>query len=103
MLTNQKRVEMYHQVIHIFRYCDSEEIMSLRESFVSLSANPGQASQRVTVSDLCKLYLTQDSIVNNFKDVFGYQNENLALRFYNILAEGFNGVHIYLPTFYVKL
>lgn len=75
----------------------------MRESFVQLCANPGNASQRVSVSDLCLLYLTQDSIVNNFKEVFGYRNENLALRLYNILADGFNGVHIYLPTFYVKL
>ena len=45
------------------------------------------------------IYLTQNSIVSNFKNVFGYHSENLALRFYNILANGFNGIHIYLPVF----
>ena len=52
---------------------------------------------------MCDVYLTQDSLVKNFHLVFGYPNETLALRFYNILANGYNGVHIYLPTFIAKL
>ena len=42
-------------------------------------------------------------MVNNFYKVFGYRNETLALRFYNILSEGYRGVHIFLPVFYTKL
>lgn len=49
------------------------------------------------------IYLTQDSILNNFIKVFGYRNEQLALRFYNFLAGGFKGVRIYLPTYAIKL
>lgn len=55
------------------------------------------------VKDLCDIYLTQESIVNNFWKVFGYRNETLAIRFYSFLADGYQGVHIYLPVFYAKL
>jgi len=41
--------------------------------------------------------------VENFHKVFGYRNETLAVRFYSILADGFNGAYIYLPTFCIKL
>ena len=47
--------------------------------------------------------MTQDSILTNFNQVFGYRNDPLALRFYNILADGKRGIHIYLPTYCVKL
>ena len=53
--------------------------------------------------DLCSVYLTQDSIVANFHKVFGYNNETLAIRLYNLMADGKRGVHIYLPTYCIKL
>ena len=53
--------------------------------------------------DLCSVYLTQDSIVANFHKVFGYNNEALAIRLYNLMADGKRGVHIYLPTYCIKL
>ena len=49
------------------------------------------------------VYLTQQSIVNQFKQVFGYRNETLALRFYNYLADGYRGIRIFLPNFIIKL
>ena len=49
------------------------------------------------------VYLTQESIINNFEKVFGYRNETLSIRFYNYLAEGYKGVRIYIPTFIIKL
>lgn len=39
----------------------------------------------------------------NFHEVFGYKNDTLAFRFYNLLADGFNGQRIFLPRFYAKL
>ena len=47
--------------------------------------------------------MTQESIIENMGLVFGYRNENLAIRFYNILSDGYKGMHIYLPTFLIKL
>ena len=52
---------------------------------------------------MVNVYLTQESIVQNFVKVFKYRNECLALRLYNYLADGFKGVHIFLPTFIFKL
>lgn len=79
------------------------DISAARDTFNKLAANPRPIASLLAAKDLCDIYLTQDSIVNNFHTVFGYRNETLALRFYNILSEGYNGVHIYMPTFYTKL
>ena len=77
---------------------------ALRKSFVKLAFNPpAVARDAARQKDLCNIYLTQDSIIANFHQVFGYRNETLALRFYNILADGKRGIHIYLPTYCVKL
>ena len=77
---------------------------ALRKSFVKLAFNPPQvARDAVHQRDLCNIYMTQDSIIANFHQVFGYRNDQLALRFYNILADGKRGIHIYLPTYCVKL
>ena len=97
---NNRRQEQYHNSI---ANLGIKELISVRESFVKLSANPKSMVHLQKVRDLCNIYLTQGSIVNNFYKVFGYRNETLALRFYNILADGYQGVHIYLPTFYAKL
>jgi len=75
----------------------------IRANFIRLSANPKPPAQLQNSRDLCNVYCTEKSIVSNFHHVFGYRNENLALRFYNLLADGFNGVYIFLPTFAVKL
>ena len=77
---------------------------ALTSSFIKLSYNP--SSKRVELiksRDLCNIYMTQDSIVTNFNKVFGYNNEALAVRLYNIMADGKRGVHIYLPTYCMKL
>ena len=84
-------------------YMPIETVRSLRKSFIRLAANPKPAEQLINTKDLVDVYLTQDSIVANFQTVFGYKNENLALRFYNILANGYNGMHVYLPIFLAKL
>lgn len=77
--------------------------MSLRDSFLKLAANPRPLGHLVQIRDLCDIYITQESLIEKFHKVFGYRNEILSLRFYNILADGYNGVHIYLPTFCAKL
>lgn len=53
--------------------------------------------------DELQLFLTQQSILENFKKVFLVYNESLALRFYNVLSEGVNMKRIYLPKFLAKL
>ena len=76
---------------------------SIRNSFLLLSYNPRPIRELFALGKLLGIYLTKDSIINNFHKVFGYRNENLAIRFYNLLSEGFNGVHIYLPNYCIKL
>ena len=76
---------------------------TLRGSFLKLSKNPKPITQLLNTADLVNVYCTQDSIVENFQTVFGYRNETLAMRFYSLLADGHNGVYIYLPTFCIKL
>ena len=75
----------------------------LRDSFLKLASNPKPLSQLLNNKDLVNVYLTQDSIVKNFNNVFGYRNETLAMRFYNYMADGYKGVHIFIPTFVIKL
>ena len=77
---------------------------ALMTSFSKLAHN--QTTQKmvsIRSKDLCTIYLTQDSIVANFHKVFGYNNEALAIRLYNLMADGKRGVHIYLPTYCIKL
>ena len=97
---NEKRVDQY---IRVLTFIKVEDMLKLRGSFLQLSDNAKPLSELVKISDLCDIYLTQDSLLNNFPKVFGYRSDTLALRFYNILANGFNGVHVYFPTFLVKL
>ena len=98
-----RRLEQYERVLVELAHVKADEQAAIENSFRKLCANPQPAAQMVTKADLCGLYLTQDSIVNRFHEVFGYRNENLALRLYNVLSDGYNQVHIYLPTFYMKL
>ena len=49
------------------------------------------------------MYCTQNSITNNFAQVFGYRNDVLANRLYNLLGEKQKLRRIYLPTFVIKL
>ena len=75
------------------------------DSFNKMAENPMTKGNAATQStqNLCKIYLTDKSISRNMEKVFGYRNENLALRFYNLLADGYKGVYIYYPTFLTKL
>ena len=80
-----------------------KELRPLKLQFLKLSVNPKPLSKLQVVKDLVNVYLTQESIINNFEKVFGYRNETLSIRFYNYLAEGYKGVRIYIPTFIIKL
>ena len=55
------------------------------------------------LADWCNMYLTRQSIIDNFHRIFNYRNDSLAVRFYNLLADGFNMRQIYLPLYLVKL
>lgn len=74
----------------------------LKITFMKLAVNP-KSLKMLLNKDLVDVYMTQQSIMINFQKVFGYRNETLATRFYNILAEGFKDVRIYLPIFITKL
>ena len=49
------------------------------------------------------LYLTCDSIVTNFSQVFNYSNKVLATRLYAVLSKGYNMQHIYFDDYLVRL
>jgi len=49
------------------------------------------------------MFISQQSILENFKKVFMIFNESLALRFYNVLAHGTNFNRVYLTTYLTKL
>ena len=49
------------------------------------------------------MFLTQQSILENFRRVFKIHNESLALRLYNILADGIKMKRIYLPKYLATL
>lgn len=97
---NQKRRDQYH---NLSSHVDIKELRPLKLQFLKLSVNPKPLSKLQDVKDLVNVYLTQESIINNFEKVFGYRNETLSIRFYNYLAEGYKGVRIYIPTFITKL
>lgn len=72
---------------------DASQIKTLFKSFEALSCN------RSTEDDKLSIYLTRDSILENFKRVFHVYNESTALRFYNVLSDGINMKRIYLPKY----
>lgn len=45
------------------------------------------------------MFLTKESILENYQRVFSIFSETLALRFYNILSDGVNMKRIYLPKY----
>jgi len=70
---------------------------------LKLAHNPRPLSKLERPEDWCEIYLTRDSIIDNFKHLFRYENGSLAVRFYNLLADGYNMRQIYLPLYLVKL
>ena len=95
-----KRQEQYQALIS---QIGIKDLRTLSTNFIKLAYNPKPLNQLINNKDLVNVYLTQQSIVNQFTKVFGYRNETLALRFYNYLAEGYRGVRIFLPNFIIKL
>lgn len=91
------------QLQNLVQFVEVKDMRTLRNTFLQLAANPKPLSKLVHNKDMVNIYITQESIVNNFEKVFGYRNETLALRFYNLLSGGFKGVHIYIANFIVKL
>ncbi|CDW75286.1 UNKNOWN [Stylonychia lemnae] len=89
-----KRLQQYQKLQKVF---DKPLLKSLVNSFRLLSKN------RQYEDDKLSLFLTQESISENFKKVFNAFNESVALRFYNILSEGVNMKRIYLPKYLTTL
>jgi hypothetical protein len=67
------------------------------KSFSLLSQNSPQEK------NILNLFISQQSILDNFKKVFTIHNESMALRLYNLLSDGVNFNRIYLPTFLTRL
>ena len=85
------------QMQKILQTCDRKAVKCLSKSFKLMAAN------RQTEGDKLHLFLTKDSILENFRKVFTVANESLALRLYNLLAEGVNLRRVYLPQYLAKL
>jgi len=85
------------QLQKILKQNDKKVVKSLTKSFKLLAAN------RLAEGDKLHMFLTKDSILDNFRKVFCVANESLALRLYNLLADGVNMKRIYLPKYLVKL
>ena len=68
---NLRRQEQYQSIIKVGLIA-IESIISLRKTFIKLSANPKPADEIIEIKNLLDVYLSQDSIVNNFAQVFGY-------------------------------
>lgn len=49
------------------------------------------------------LFITQESIIRNFKLVFEMHNEVFATRFYNYLSKGFKMKKIYIDDYFIRL
>jgi hypothetical protein len=76
---------------------------ALQDSFLELAHNKRPIESFVKPEDWCEIYLTRESIIENFASLFRYENGSLAVRFYNFLADGYNMKQIYLPLYLVKL
>ena len=82
---------------------EQEMLDALKLSFWRLCEFKVPMNQLMVSKDWCSLYCTSKSIAENFEKVFGYRNDGLASRFYNLLAEGQFMRRIYLPNFIIKL
>eukprot|EP00347_Sterkiella_histriomuscorum_P005209 403357477 len=89
-----RRLQQYQKIL---KHYDKQLIKNLTGSFKLLSKNRQQEDDKLS------LFLTQQSIIENFKKVFLISNESLSLRFYNVLSEGINMKRIYLPKYIATL
>lgn len=70
---------------------------ALMQGFIILCEN-GKGERNIMNN-----FISQQSIINNFKKVFKVKNETLALRFYNVLSKGVPFDRIYLPTYLTRV
>lgn len=61
------------------------------------------AENSQTEKDVMNMFISQQSMTDNFKKLFGYYNESLALRFYTMLANGVNFDRVYLPMYLFRV
>ena len=94
------RIDQYKQLDSNF---DPETLKKLKSSFLKLSQNPQVVFENKTPKTYCQLFASKQSLINNFKKVFGYSSQALAIRFYNYLSDGYNGKRIYLTHFCCKM
>ena len=93
----------FEALYKIERIMQPDTVNALKISFWKLCENQVPQDELIVEKAWCALYCTQQSIINNFSQVFGYRNDGLANRFYNLLAERQRLRRIYLPTFIIKL
>lgn len=89
-----KRKLQYMKLLQLY---DKYDIKKLTNVFKMFSQNGSTEPNKM------QLFLTQQSILDNFKRCFLYFNESMALRFYNLLSEGVNMKRIYLPQYLMTL
>jgi hypothetical protein len=83
--------------LQVMKHFDEVEMRCLMRSFGLLSQNSNSEN------NILNVYISQQSILDNFHKVFTIHNESLALRFYNLLSAGVNFNRIYLPTYLTRL
>ena len=82
--------------LNLMKTFDELDLRCLMSSFSQLAQNQQE-------KNILNMFISQQSILDNFKKVFMIHNESMALRLYNILAKGINFNRIYLPTYLTRL
>ena len=93
-LNLMKRQITFDALIKHYDQCDLHFII---KGFIQLSQN---GNDKV---DVMNIFISQQSILNNFQKVFKTFNESLALRLYNVLSKGVNFNRVYLHTYLIRV
>ena len=93
-LNFMKRQITFIALVKNFDECD---LHCLINGFMVLAQNDNSEK------DVMNMFISQQSMSENFRKLFGYSNESLALRFYTVLASGVNFDRVYLPTYLFRV
>ena len=81
----------------LIKHFDESDLHRVIKGFIVLSQNGS------TEKEVMNLFISQKSILENFKKLFNHSSESLALRLYNILSSGVSFNRVYLPTYLYRI
>lgn len=81
----------------LIKHFDESDLHRVIKGFIVLSQNGS------TEKEVMNLFISQQSILENFKKLFNHSSESLALRLYNILSSGVSFNRVYLPTYLYRI